>query len=217
MVARFFDPARFPFLSATNDHGGLAIAVSDRVMLHVLRSVQVATVKGDARRISFRDVDVEQIGYIYEGLLGYTCTVVDQPYLGLIGATGAEPEIPLAKLEQLGELHNEPKALAKAIRDLDRGGSAIRQGRYCRQDREVTSDRARSVRRECAGPGSWRRRIPAGNRVSPWLGIIRRDLRTHPFVVLDEGLLVQETPSRKNAGAHYTPSPWLRKWKFNAS
>ena len=67
-----FDPARFPFLTATTEHGTLAVTVSDRVMLHVLRSVQMANVQGEARRISFRDIDVEQIGYIYEGLLGYT-------------------------------------------------------------------------------------------------------------------------------------------------
>jgi hypothetical protein len=58
------------------------VTVSDRVMLHVLRSVQIANVKGEARRISFRDIDVEQIGYIYEGLLGYTCARVEEPYLG---------------------------------------------------------------------------------------------------------------------------------------
>ena len=68
-----FDPDRFPFLTATNEHGTLAVTVSDRVMLHVLRSVQIAERQGrGARRISFRDIDVEQIGYIYEGLLGYT-------------------------------------------------------------------------------------------------------------------------------------------------
>ena len=41
-------------------------------MLDVLRAVQIAQLRGQpARRISFRDIDVEQIGYIYEGLLGY--------------------------------------------------------------------------------------------------------------------------------------------------
>ncbi len=36
-------------------------------MWRVLHAVQVAKPKGqDARRISFRDIDVEQIGYIYE-------------------------------------------------------------------------------------------------------------------------------------------------------
>ena len=74
-----FDPDRFPFLTASTTHGTLALPVSDRVMLHVLRSVQVAQLRGGhARRISFRDIDVEQIGYIYEGLLGYTCATVDR-------------------------------------------------------------------------------------------------------------------------------------------
>lgn len=55
-----FDPGEHPFLTAAGDNGTLALAVSDRVMLHVLRSVQVAQLGGgDARRISFRDIDVE--------------------------------------------------------------------------------------------------------------------------------------------------------------
>ena len=41
-----FDPARFPFLTATTEQGTLAVTVSDRVMLHVLRSVQVAERQG---------------------------------------------------------------------------------------------------------------------------------------------------------------------------
>ena len=79
--------------------------VSDRVMLHVLRSVQIAQLTGgDARRISFRDIDVEQIGYIYEGLLGYTCAASPATSnSGLVGSTGAEPEIPLTTLEQLAD------------------------------------------------------------------------------------------------------------------
>src|SRR3954466_14902602 len=93
------------------------LTVSDRVMLHVLRSVQQAVLKGgEARRISFRDIDVEQIGYIYEGLLGYTCAVAGQVYLGLNGSAGAEPEIPLSALEGLAAQNSEPKKLAAAIR-----------------------------------------------------------------------------------------------------
>jgi len=42
-------------------------------------------------------------------------------------------------------------------------------------------------------------------RVLPWLGLIRLDLRGRPMVVREGGLMVTETASRKNAGAHYTP------------
>ena len=84
-----FDPGRFPFLTAVTARGTLALQVSDRVLLHVLRAVQVARPRGqDARRISFRDIDVEQIGYIYEGLLGYTCRVADEVVVGLLGSDG---------------------------------------------------------------------------------------------------------------------------------
>ena len=94
-MGSLFDPARFLSYRLT-EHGTLAITVSDRVMLHVLRSVQQAVLKGgEARRISFRDIDVEQIGYIYEGLLGYTALAVNETYLGLGGTAGQEPEIPV--------------------------------------------------------------------------------------------------------------------------
>jgi hypothetical protein len=95
-----FDPGGYRFLTVAGDNGTLALTVSDRVMLHALRSVQVAQLRGgDARRISFRDVDVEQIGYIYEGLLGYSCARVSgEVQVGLVGAAGAEPVVPLAVL-----------------------------------------------------------------------------------------------------------------------
>ena len=99
-----FDPERFPFLTATDASGTLLLTVSDRVMLHVLRSLQTARLKGqEARRLSFRDIDVEQIGYIYEGLLGYTCTRAEETTLGLLGKEGEEPELPLSVLNELAE------------------------------------------------------------------------------------------------------------------
>jgi hypothetical protein len=199
-----FDPARFPFLTATTEHGALAVTVSDRVMLHVLRSVQIADVKGEARQISFRDVDVEQIGYIYEGLLGYTCAPVDEPTLGIIGSAGVEPEIPLTKLEELHASHSDPKRLAAAIREWvaedqpsakPSTAAAIAKAISAEPDPSAISALTQAV-----GDDTELR-----DRITPWLGLVRRDLRDHPFVVADHGLIVKETPSRKNAGAHYTP------------
>src|SRR3954467_8188930 len=107
-----FDSGRFPFLAARGPQGTLAITVSDRVMLEVLRAVQFAKLKGQpARRISFRDIDVEQIGYIYEGLLGYSCADVGEVTIGLIGKEGEEPEIPLAVLESLATTKDGDTAL----------------------------------------------------------------------------------------------------------
>lgn len=199
-----FDPARFPFLTSTSDLGTLGVTVSDRVMLHVLRAVQIAEIKGEARRISFRDIDVEQIGYMYEGLLGYTATVAPEVVLGTLGTRGEEPEIPLAKLEELAATNRDRKKLAKAIRAWI----------YTDQPSAKPSSEAAIAKAidAAADPGIVSALTQAvgddpdlRDRVKPWLGLVRLDLRNRPFVVLEGALLVKETPSRKNAGAHYTP------------
>jgi len=199
-----FDPLRFPFLTATNEQGTLAVTVSDRVMLHVLRSVQIAHIKGEARRISFRDIDVEQIGYIYEGLLGYTAAKVDQTYVGLKGTTGVEPEIPLAKLEELADVNPDPKRLATAIRSwVDEDQPSSKASSAAAIWKAIPADVEPSVvsaLTQAVGDDA-----ELKDRVRPWLGLMRLDLRKRPFVVLPGGLMVKETPSRKNAGAHYTP------------
>ncbi|GAB3599653.1 Eco57I restriction-modification methylase domain-containing protein [Microbacterium tumbae] len=199
-----FDPARFPFLTATSDLGTLGVTVSDRVMLHVLRAVQIAEIKGEARRISFRDIDVEQIGYMYEGLLGYTATVTPEVVLGILGTRGEEPEIPLAKLEELGSTNSDRRKLAKAIRawiETDQPSAkpsseaAIAKAIDAVVDPGIVSALIQAVGDD----------LDLRERVKPWLGLVRLDLRNRPFVVPEGGLLVKETPSRKNAGAHYTP------------
>ena len=198
-----FDPARFPFLTDTDANGTLLLTVSDRVMMHVLRSLQTARLKGqEARRLSFRDIDVEQIGYIYEGLLGYTCERAEETILGLRGKDGEEPEVPLSVLEGLAEKHNKdiagaviawikehqsgakpptPKVLAKALATGD-----------------TLPDAERALLAITRDEGLHR-------RLRPWIGIIRKDLRGRPVVIQRGGLVVTETPSRRNAGAHYTP------------
>jgi len=200
-----FDPERFPFLIATDASGTLLLTVSDRVMLHVLRSLQIARVKGqEARRLSFRDIDVEQIGYIYEGLLGYTCIRAEETVLGLRGKEGEEPEVPLSVLNELAEQHAEdadlagaiiawlkenqpgakpptPKALAKALGAGDALPDADRALLAVTRDEELH------------------------RKLRPWIGVIRKDLRGRPVVIQRGGLVVTETPSRRNAGAHYTP------------
>src|SRR5699024_1830553 len=42
-------------------------------------------------------------------------------------------------------------------------------------------------------------------RLRPYVGIIRRDLRGRLLVIEKGGLVVVETPSRATSGAHYTP------------
>ena len=85
-------------------------------MVEVLRSVQMAQSRGQpAQRISFRDIDVEQIGYIYEVLLGYSSVEADELTVGLIGSPGEEPEVTLTELEWLAAANRTDPKLAEAI------------------------------------------------------------------------------------------------------
>ncbi|GAB2766547.1 Eco57I restriction-modification methylase domain-containing protein [Amycolatopsis magusensis] len=203
-----FDSGRFPFLAARGPQETLAITVSDRVMLEVLRAVQFAELKGQpARRISFRDIDVEQIGYIYEGLLGYSCAEVDEVTVGLIGKEGDEPEIPLTVLEDLAA--TEPKLdafvgalLAWVIEHQPAAGKHLKTRKAALakayRDNDKVEDAERALRAVTAD-------ADLRDRLRPFVGIIRRDLRNRPLVVLPGGVLLAETPSRATAGAHYTP------------
>ncbi len=200
-----FDPERFPFLAILTPTGELALAVDDRVMMQVLDAVQMADVKGEGRRpISFRDIDVEQIGYIYEGLLGYTCRRAPQTLIGLIGKAGAEAEIPLSVLNDFYEDNPDDRAVAGAIlgwvKENQPSATTPTVGQLTKAlaAGDTIEDADVALRAVTHDP-------ELADELRGWLGIIRRDLRDRPTVITQGGLVVVETPSRKNAGAHYTP------------
>lgn len=201
-----FDPERFPFLTGVDDRGALAVAVSDRVMLEVLRAVQYAVIgtgkSAERRRVSFRDVDVEQIGYIYEGLLGYTAKDVHEIVVGLVGKDGEEPEVPLRVLEENAAANPSSEKFGTAViawvkknQPAATTKSAAALSKLLGQKVEDSERALLSVTREES------LRV----RLRPFLGIIRRDLRERPVVIEPGGLAVVETPSRATSGAHYTP------------
>lgn len=203
------DPDRFPWLHATDQRGRLRLEVSDRVMLHVLESVQTVTVRGEQRRVSFRDIDVEQIGYIYEGLLGYSCAVVeDQVILGLVGKVGEEPEIDADTLQDLYDHTSDGKTFAAALRDWikeDQPAATPLSAARLAKLYDATLDAAEEAdARRLLTPIAGHDEDLLGFLID-WSAFIRRDLRGIPLVIPIGGLVVVETPSRKNAGAHYTP------------
>lgn len=207
-----FDPTRFPWVEG-HDASGLALKVNDRVMLEVLRSVQFAetgTGRGRTRqRLSFRDIDVEQIGYIYEGLIGYTCTrtTPGQIVLGIVGAPGLEPEITLDEINLLcEEADYDGTILAGLLRDFWKKDQPSAKPLSLSSlekllNKEDALAKATAVRQLASV-------IHDGEKlgeIGEWATILRPDLRGLPVVIPEGGLVVQETKSRANSGAHYTP------------
>lgn len=194
-----FDPYVFAWLPLTID---------DRTVLHMLRAVQyvqIGTGKNrERRKLSFRALDVEQIGYVYEGLLSYEGFYAEEPVVGLIGKEGYEEEVPLRVLMEFADAADSVEALAAKLaaeyKDSKIGSPAALAKRLA----PLTGvDEQEAERKLLAVVGGDNYQL--ARQLLPFYGIIRTDLRHLPVVILTDALYVTESSLRKNTGTHYTP------------
>jgi hypothetical protein len=213
-----FDPDRYPFLEGHRalDHvtvagmdlgpaddaavgPGRPVAIDDRTVLAVLDALLNVKVRAGrstvTQRVSYKALDVEQIGHCYEGLLDHGCAPVDVLSLGLVGPEGAEPEIAITELE--AHLAKCRDALCAWLEDKER----------CNKK---ASALAKELDRRPDGVDLARLRVACGHddetvdRVLPFWGLIRSDLRGLPIVLLPGSQYVTQTSTRRNMGAQYT-------------
>ncbi|MGB0384708.1 MAG: Eco57I restriction-modification methylase domain-containing protein [Ardenticatenaceae bacterium] len=220
-----FDPQRFPFLmgqpsppaplptlgegskaspprlgGTEGGRGGEPIRVSNRTVLHMLEALQLLQVsvsgQATARRLSFRALDVEQIGHLYEGLLDHRAQRAESAVLGLRGTKNKQPELPLSTLEA-ERAKGEKSFLTYLKGQTGRSQSPLRKGLKIK------------VRPERFEAG--RLRVACGNdealyeRVVPFYGLLRMDSYGTPLVVPAGSLYVTAGEERRATGAHYTP------------
>lgn len=205
-----FDPDRFPWLegrawAAAPLDDALVPPVDDRTILRALESLQYLRFSGERRRVSFRDLDVEQIGYVYEGLLDQDAVRAEDWVLGVASDAGREsngPEIPLAELEQ--RLAAGVPAFAEWLSPLTKqGGHRLTPAAIVKAMRPPSGadavDAERCVRAACGGDES------AVARVLPFAGLLRRDPRDLPVVYPPGSLYLTDSAARADSGAIYTP------------
>ena len=206
-----FDPDRFPFLegraadSTWRSTVGAPIAVTDLDVLEVLRSLLVLRFRdsrgtSDTRRLSYRNVDVEQIGHIYERLLDHDAVTAAHVVLGLQGKPGEEPEISLPDLES--KMIDGTTALVAWLSNSD----AAKAGRRVGTERQVEKllgepvdrDRRAGLIQACQGDQA------LAARIEPFANLLRLDLRNRSLVFLEGSVYVTETGSRRDSGTAYT-------------
>ena len=148
----------------------------------------------EARRLSFRALDIEQIGHVYEGLLDHTAKRAETVILGLKGIKHRGPDIPLPKLEANRE--KDDKEQLKFLKDkTGRSTSALRNALQAEPD-------ALTVQRL---------RVACGNddvlyqRVLPFAGLIHADAFGQPLVIVPGIVYVTAGVERRMTGTHYTP------------
>ncbi|MFH9863008.1 Eco57I restriction-modification methylase domain-containing protein [Streptomyces sp. NPDC017202] len=199
-----FDPEKHPWLELTTP----LLPIDDRTVLHMLQSVQEVRVgKGkdrEVRTLSFRALDVEQIGYVYEGLLSFDGRRATEHMVGLIGPEGLEHEVPLRELESLAaKAGSSVKALAKAVHEKWKdpkppATAGQLEKKLAPLGAEETAEATRRLNAVTKDPA-------LTERLLPFVGILRDDLRGLPTVIPNGTLYVTESSLRKNTGTHYTP------------
>lgn len=198
-----FDPDTYPWMERTTP----LLPIDDRTVLHMLQAVQEVRVgKGkdrEVRTLSFRALDVEQIGYVYEGLLSFDGRRATEHMVGLIGPEGLEHEVPLRELESLAAKAGSVKPLAKAVHEKWKDPKPpATAGQLERRLAPLGAEDAAEARRRLNAVT----KDPAlTERLLPFVGILRDDLRGLPTVIPNGALYITESSLRKNTGTHYTP------------
>lgn len=201
-----FNPDRFPFLegrkrgTSWKESEANPLPVNNRTVLHLLEALQLLQIKvpgggpAEARRLSFRALDIEQIGHVYEGLLDHTAKRAAEPFLGLAGTRDKEPELPLARLEEL--MAKGEAELVKFLKDeTGKSDKALQKSLKVELDKH---DVAR-FRTACQSDDAlWK-------RVEPLAGLVRQDNFGYPVVIPKGSVFVTTGTDRRSSGTHYTP------------
>lgn len=173
---KLFDPKEFPFLegrSKSEDEPRI-LTVSDGTLLRILRGLMVV----DGERLSYRTLDVEQIGSVYETVMGFTVDQASGPSLAI--KAGKNNKVPVF-VDLYALLPLKPGDRIKRIKE-DTGRKLTGQA-------ETKVKQAKSVAELAAAIDGI-----IDERGSP---MRRAAVRGTP--------ILQPTDERRRTGSHYTP------------
>ena len=170
---RLFDPERFPFLEGRGADEDDVPAISDGVVWRILQGLMVI----DGERLSYRTLDVEQIGSVYQSVMGFTIELTHHAASVAIHPDKRSGAAGTISLEELAAVPSEkrPDWIAK------------------RTDRKLTPKVASAVK-AADGVGALEEALAK---------VIDGRMTPKP---LPPGVpVLQPTETRRRSGSHYTP------------
>lgn len=198
-----FDPDRYPFLegrpkgTSWRNCPAAPLPIDDRTVLMLLEAIQ----NFEGRTLSYRALDVEQIGHVYEGLLERTVKRVPDTTLELDAVTSAkDPRVSLGELESAA-LEGRGRTVELLKERSGRSDSAI--GRSL--DRIPEERLAGKLLTVCRGDDVLR------DRILPYLQMLRTDPWGYPLVHSAGSFVVVLGADRRETGTHYTPKSLTEK------
>ena len=170
-----FDPDRYPFLegrSSATDAAPIVPRVSDGVVYKVLRNLLIL----DGERLSYRTLDVEQIGSVYETVMGFNLEVARGRSIAIkpVKSHGAPATINLSEL-----LKTPGKDRAKWLKehsDQTLGKEAAKQLREAESLEQLLEALDKKIAKKVTP-----RTVPKG------------------------AIVLQPSDERRRSGSHYTP------------
>jgi len=200
-----FNPDRFAFLEGRSEKtswletDAQPLPIDNRTVLHLLEALQILQIKlpgggSEPRRLSFRALDVEQIGHVYEGLLDHTAVRATSPVLGLEGTKNKEPEVLLEKLEELKDKSEDD--LLKFLNEET--GKTLPALKKLLNLTIQTQDEQKFI-------GACDNDLKLWERVRPFAGLVRKDTTGYPIIINVGSVYVTEGQDRRSTGTHYTP------------
>ncbi|WP_310307544.1 Eco57I restriction-modification methylase domain-containing protein [Hydrogenophaga laconesensis] len=192
-----FDPDRFPFLegrakgSNWRTDAAKPLPIDNRTVLLLLEAIQ----QFQGRTLSYRALDVEQIGYVYEGLLERTVKRTDEVTLELDATKSAKT--PWVKLAELDSARLDGAARLAELLQERSGSSASRvRNDLAKPVDDILADRLLTA---CQGDTKLR------DRVKPYAHLLRTDPWGYPLVYPAGAFIVTTGSDRRETGTHYTP------------
>lgn len=192
-----FDPDRFSFLegrtkgSSWYKEPAKPLPIDNRTVLLLLEAIQ----QYQGRSLSYRALDVEQIGYVYEGLLERTVKRTSEVMLDVGATRSAEkPLVSLAELESLRK--SDESSLVDCLKERS-GSSVVRiRNALSKPVDDQLSDRLLTT---CLG------NIDLRNKIKPYANLLKIDPWGYPLIYPANSFVVALGSDRRETGSHYTP------------
>lgn len=177
-----FDPDRYPFLEGRSEEWGASETapvprISDGVVYRVLRNLLIL----DGERLSYRTLDVEQIGSVYETMMGFDLHTAGGKSIAIkpVKTHGAPATINLDAL-----LHTKGKDRAKWIKD--------------QTDQKITGEALKALKE-------------AEDIDQLLAALDKKIAKkVTPRVVSPGAIVLQPSDERRRSGSHYTPRSLTR-------
>jgi hypothetical protein len=174
---KLFDPAEFPFLQGQNDAADrpAPAAVSDGCILRILDGLLTL----DGERLSYRTLDVEQIGSVYETVMGFTVLALPGPALAIRAGKNNRTPVFLDLAALAAKKGADRAKFLKEEADRSQLPARVAQALSAATTAAEVAEALRAIVDERGSPGAYT--APLGTP------------------------LLQPTDERRRTGSHYTP------------